>query len=91
MRQVKLIRKKEFAATILNLNNKDFVIYITLISQDSHVYISQKAQIASLKADKALIFIPHKYDNFVDIFFKNLTAELPKHIKINDHFIDLIK
>ena len=38
MRQVILIRKKEFAITVFNLEDKTFVIYIASIIQDSDVY-----------------------------------------------------
>lgn len=51
MRRVELIRKKEFAATALDIENKAFVVYVTSISQNLDVYLFWRAQIISLKAD----------------------------------------
>lgn len=55
------------------------------------VLTSQRAQIAPLKADKALTSIPPKYANFLDIFFKDLAVKLLKYTIINDHTINLVK
>ena len=51
---------------------------------------SKRAQIAHLKADKALIKVPSKYADFADVFFPKLAVELPKHMEINDHAIELV-
>ncbi len=34
--------------------------------------------------------VPSKYADFVDVFSQKLTAELAKHIEINDYTIELI-
>ena len=68
MRQVKLIKKKEFIVTALDLKNKAFIIHVASISKDSHINLSHKAQIASLKDDKAFFFILSKYTDFIDVF-----------------------
>ena len=54
------------------------------------MHLSKKAQIAYLKADKASTKVPNKYANFIDVFLPKLAAELFKHMKINDHAIELV-
>ena len=46
---------------------------------------------ASLKADKAFISAISEYTDFVDDSFKDLATEFPKHTKINNYTIELIK
>lgn len=67
-RQVKLVRKKEFATAILNLNNEIFVVYIALALE---VYLFYKAHLVFLNGNKTLIFVFLKYTNFASIFSKN--------------------
>lgn len=88
MRQVGLIKKKEFAATIFD--DKTFVIYIASISQHLDFHHSQSVKIALLKADKTPTFVLSIYINFVNAFSKNLAAaKLLEYIRINDYAIDL--
>ena len=79
-RQVKLIEKNEFTVIALNLENKAFVIYVAFINQDLDVHHTQRAQIASLKADETPTSISSKFVDFADVFFKNLAAKLSEHI-----------
>ena len=79
IRQAKLIGKKEFIATVFDLEDKAFVVHIAFISQDSDIHPSQKAQIASLKADETPTSVFSKYANFADVFSKNLAAKLLKY------------
>ncbi len=51
---------------------------------------SKKAQIAHLKVDKVSTKVPSKYADFADVFSPKLTIELPKHIEINNHVIELV-
>ncbi len=55
-RQVERIRKKEFAATGLDLEHKAFIVHVAALSVDlgDEVHPSRTAQIAHLKADEAL-------------------------------------
>lgn len=46
--------------------------------------------IASLIAEEALTKIPIEYTDFADMFFPDLAFKLPKHIGINNHFIELV-
>lgn len=81
-----------FAATAADLEDEDFVVHIASIiniSLDS-MHLSHKAQIISLKADKALTTIPFEYAYFANIFSLDLVAELSEHIKINVHTNELI-
>ena len=50
----------------------------------------KRAQIAYLKADKALTKILNKYVDFVDVFSLKLAAEFLEHTKINYHAIKLV-
>ncbi len=47
--------------------------------------------IASLKANKDLIFVLPKNANYVDVYSKNLATKYPEYIKINNYAIDLIE
>ncbi len=51
---------------------------------------SKKAQIAHLKADKALKKVPSKYVDFADVFSSKLAAKLLKYTSINNHAIELV-
>lgn len=90
-KQVKLIRKKDFAVVALNLVDETFVVYVTFIGQDSNIYASCETQIAFLKVDEALISSLSEYTNFIDVFFNNLAVKLWEHTRINDHTINLVE
>ena len=92
IRQVKLIRKKEFAATALDSEHEAFVVHVVALNIDSgdKVHSSRRAQIAHLKADEALSKVQSKYAKFADIFSPKLATELLKHTGINDHAIELV-
>lgn len=51
---------------------------------------SPRAQVASLLADEALVVVPTKCANYVNIFSLKPLAELPEHTAINDHAIGLV-
>lgn len=86
-----MIGKKEFAATILNLGDEAFIVYIAFLSIDTNIHLSHKAQIALLKPDEAPIDILSKYTEFADIFSSALAAKLSEHTRINNYAMDLIK
>ncbi len=92
IRQVELIRKKEFAIVALDLEHKAFIVYVTAFSIDSddEVHPSKKAQIAHLKVHEAPTKIPNKYANFANVFSLKLAAKFSKHTRNNDHTIELI-
>ena len=48
----------------------------------------KKAQIAYLKADKALIKVFNEYTDFVDIYLPKLAAKFSKPKKINNYTIE---
>ncbi len=54
------------------------------------MHLSRRAQIAHLKANKALIKVSSKYAHFADIFSPKLAAKLPKHMDINNHAMELV-
>lgn len=65
---MKLVRKKEFAAIVLDLKDEIFIVYFaTLTSSNSDISLSRQAQIASLKTDEAPTATPNKYVNLPDI------------------------
>ncbi len=92
IRQVKLIRKKEFATAVLDPEYEAFVVHIAALSVDSgdEMHSSRRAQIAHLKADEAPFKVPCKYANFADVFSPKFGTELPEHTGINNHAIKLV-
>ena len=91
-RQVELIGKKEFAATVLDLKYKTFVIHIAALSINpgDKLYPSRRAQIAYLKVDNVRTKVPSEYADFVDVFSPKLAPKLPEHTGIHDHTIELV-
>lgn len=89
----KFVEKKKFVAVTFNLDYKIFVVYIAFLvsfNPDVKVYLSQQVLIVSLKNNKTLISIFSKYNNFADIFFKDLAAKFLKQLGINNYTMDLI-
>lgn len=96
IKHVKLVRKKEFAATALNPEYKTFIVYIALFTSfalltNSNIYLSRRSQMAGLIAEKAFIIVFAKYIDFVKLFFPDLTSKLPKYTRINNYVIKLVK
>ena len=54
------------------------------------MYPLRRAQIAHLKADKALSKVSSKYADFADVFSPKLVTELLEHTGINDYTIKLV-
>ncbi len=54
------------------------------------MHSSRRAQIAHLKADEAPTEVPSEYADFADVVSPKLAVELPEHIGINDHAIELV-
>ena len=52
---------------------------------------SRRAQIVYLKIDKAYSKIRSKYVDFADIFLPKLAIKFPKHKRITNHTIELMK
>ena len=90
--RVKLINKKEFAAAVLDADNKTFVVHIAALDikgTNMAVHPSWTAQIKLLKANEAPTTVPTKYSDNTDVFSSEFAAELPEHTGINDHTIEL--
>lgn len=85
-----MVVKKEFVASGLDLKNDIFVVHIAFFVISNKIHSSRKAQIASLKVNKASITLFLEYSNFIDLFSPKLAAELSEPIKMNNHVIDLI-
>lgn len=93
-RSIKRFGKKEFGIVIFDLDNKNFVVYITILINsdlDLEIHPYHRAHIAFLKVDKALISIFFKYANFLNVFSKDLIAKFSKNRKINNHTINLVE
>lgn len=84
---MQMINRKQFAAAILALNNKAFMIYITYLESKMSIYLAWNAKMALLLAEK--VSIPKKYTNFLDIFFKKSAAKLSNRSDISKHTINL--
>ena len=79
--------KKEFAAAVLDLRHKTFVVYVASLSSTP---LDGKPQISGLIAKKASTKVPAKYSDFADIFSQDLASKLLEHTGINDHTIKLV-
>ena len=89
--------KKEFAAIILNIEHKTFIIHVVSLSITSlsstllnAIYSFSRPQIACLIAKEAPIKVFDKYVNFADVFFLDLASKLFEYIKINDYAIKMV-
>ncbi len=91
-RRVEFIEKKEFAVAAFDQKHETFIVRIAALSSDSgnDLHPLKRAEIPHLKADKALTENSSKYADFVNIFSSKLAIELPEHIGINDHAIELV-
>ena len=58
-------------------------------STEMMIYPAQAAQIAALKQDEILTEVPPEYADYADVFFFDLTMELPENTGINKHAIKL--
>ena len=73
---IKLVSKKEFAATVLDPEYKTFIVYVmslslvtSLNSSPLDVYLFHRSQIDGLIAKKALTKVSNKYINLQTYFF----------------------
>ena len=90
---IKLVEKKKFVVAAIELKYKTFVVFVTSLSPtlfNIGVYLFYKPQMASLIAENLLIKVFAKYVDFTDVFFPDLVSKFFKHIKINDHAIELV-
>ena len=92
IKRVELIDKKEFAKTVLDEESETFVVHIAALEAllaGIAIHFLQAAQILALIQDKALIKVPYKYTDYVDVFSFNLAMKLPENTGINKHVIKL--
>ena len=89
-RKVEIIDKREFAAAVLNADNKIFVVHVAALAELTTMYIypSCQAQVVSLTSKKTVISA--KYFNFSNVFFLDSTVELLKYTRINNYLINLL-
>ena len=99
IKRVELVGKKEFAAAALDLKYETYIVHIGLVRSNAlpsssllelDVHPSRKSQVSGLIAEEAPIKVPAEYSDFADVFSPVLTSELPEHIGINDHAIELV-
>ncbi len=84
-KKVKPIGKKKFATATYDLDHGALIIHIVvpIISSEKKVHLSQRAQIAYLKANEAPTKVLNKYVDFLDVFSTKLAIELS--IKLVDN------
>ena len=99
IRRVKLVGKKEFATASLNPEYKTYVVYIVSLSSIPlaslgstllNIYGFQRPQISGLIVEEASTKISAKYSDFADVYFPDLTSELPEYTRINNYAIELV-
>ena len=71
------------------MEHEAFIVYIATLSVDlnDEMYPLKRAQIAYLKANKALTKVFNKYADIADILSPKLAAKLFKNKKINNYTI----
>lgn len=84
---VEVLNYKKFTATILDKNEEIFIVHMTFFSLDHY----QKIQLVSFYIDETLVTILSKYSKFADVSFSKSVIELPKHTRVNNYTIDLVK
>ena len=89
-RRVEIIDKREFGAAALNVNNETFVVHRAALAEPTimSIHLSCQAQVAALTSKETGIFA--EYSDFSNIFSSDFAVELPEHIGINDHPINLL-
>ena len=97
---VKLMGKKEFAATTLNPEHKIYVVHIASLSftpltsfgsTPLDVHSSRRHQISGLITEEAPTKVLAKYSDFANVFTPDFAPELPKHSGINNYAIELVE
>lgn len=97
-RHIELVDKKEFIGAALDPEHKTFLIdiaslgsaaFLSSIPLDADIHLFHKPQISSWIVKEVPTKISNKYVNFADVFSPNLTSELLKHTKSNNHTIKL--
>ena len=83
-RRVKLVGKKEFAATALNPKYDTYIVHIASLN----IHPFREPKISGLIAEKVPTKILAKYLDFTDVFSPDLVIELFEHTEINTHAID---
>ena len=74
----------------MDKETENFVVYIAILEAllgRMRIYTLQKAQIATLKQNKAFIKVSTKYVNYTNLFSFNLAMKLPENTSINENFI----
>lgn len=90
-KRVELINCQKFAIAALDLEEEAFVVHVALLEVQNIVHPFYRVQITLLIANKILVKVPREYIVCVNVFFKEVTIELPEYIGIHNHFIDLEK
>lgn len=85
-----LVKKKEFVAAALDLEDRTFVVYVVSSVSFKNIYLFCKIPIALLKTNKTPTTVFLKYFNFADVFSPKLVAKLSEYIEINNHTINLV-
>lgn len=73
----------------MDLKNKVFIIYITLLKIQNIVYLFWQIQNFFLLVNKTLVELAKNTPKYNIIFFQKVIAKLSKYTKINNYFIDL--
>ena len=87
-KQIEITNKKKFATIILDINNKNFMLYIAVLAKLTIILIYFSYKVLVVLLINVEIFT--KYFNIFDIFSSNSKVELLKYTKINNYFINLL-
>ena len=88
---MKIINKEECSVAIPNINKKIFAIYIVALTRLITILIHVSYQVSVALAISKKTRILAEYSKFFNIFFLDSAVKLIKHIRINNHYMNLIE
>ena len=89
-KQIQIVNLEKFVIAVLNVNNKTFVIYMTIQEQEKiPIHSTKQAQVKAILFNKAFIKVPVEYFDYSNVFLAENAVELLENIRIKEHAIDL--
>ena len=98
-RRIELVDKKEFAVAALDPEYETYLVHVGSVSSDTspsfsplklNIHLFRRSQVSVLITEEAPTKVFAEYLDSADVFSPDLASELPEHIKVNDHAIELV-
>ena len=96
---IKIVGKKEFAATSLDPKSEIFIVHVASLSFNAlpnssplelDIHLSRRPQISGLIAKETPTKVSLKYLDFADVFFLDLASKFSEYNGINNYAIELV-